>query len=101
MSLQQLLDQETARVIREGRQAKELLNNQVFSSILNELSSQYIVDITESQAHESKTREDRYLRIQVLKDIATTLTHRVALGERAEAEITATNDPDNEETYTP
>lgn len=101
MSLQSLVDQETARVIREGRQARELLNNQVFSSILNELSSQYIVDITESQPHESKTREDRYLRIQVLKDIANSLTTRVALGERAEAEITATDDPDNEETYTP
>lgn len=91
------IDQETARVIREGREARDLLANNTFVGVLNELSDQYLQEIIGSQPHESKTREDRYLRIQVLKDVATILTNRVALAERAEAEI-ANDDPDTEET---
>lgn len=92
-----MLDQETLRLIREGREAKELLANSVFVGVLNELSDLYLQEIIGSQPHETKTREDRYLRIQVLRDIATVLNNRVALAERAEAEI-ANDDPDTEET---
>lgn len=95
--MEHLIDQETARIIREGREARDLLGNTVFAGVLNELSDLYLQEIIGSQAHETKTREDRYLRIQVLKDIVNVLTNRVALAERAEAEIAAT-DPDTEET---
>lgn len=95
--MEHLIDQETARVIREGREAKDLLANHTFVQILNSLSDQYLGEIIGSQPHEAKTREDRYLRIQVLRDIANELNNRVALAERAEAEIAA-SDPDTEET---
>ncbi len=95
--MEQLIDQETLRVIREGREARELLTNQTFTAVMNELSGQYLQEIIGSQPHEVKTREDRYLRIQVLKDVTNVLINRVALAERAEAEIANADDPDTEE----
>jgi hypothetical protein len=95
--MEHLIDQETAMILREGMEARDLLANKTFVALLNQLSDQYLAEIVGSQAHETKTREDRYLRIQVLKELAHTLNTRVALAERAEAEI-ADYDPDTEET---
>lgn len=93
------IDTETARIIRAGREAQDLLGSPTFVGVLNELSDTYLREIIDSAAHESRTREDRYLRIQVLRDITNTLTNRVALAERAALNAERSDDdPDTEET---
>jgi hypothetical protein len=93
------IDTETARTIRAGREAQDLLGSPTFVGVLNELSDLYLREIIDTAPHETKTREDRYLRIQVLRDITTVLTNRVALAEREQMNAeTATYDPDTEET---
>lgn len=92
------LDETTQAVLRLGSEASDLLVNPAFVALLNEMSAAYLRDIVDTQAHETRTREDRYLRIKVLQDITTELNQRVAAAERAEALIRDAYDPDTEET---
>jgi hypothetical protein len=87
-----------ANILREGYEARELLENPVFVSVMNKLSQDYLGEIINSQPHETKTREDRYLRIQVLRDISDLLQTKVALAEREQMALDS-DDPDIQENF--
>jgi hypothetical protein len=87
-----------SKILREGREARELLENPVFVAVMNDLSQGYLGEIINSQPHETKTREDRYLRIQVLRDLTDLLQTKVALAEREQMALDS-DDPDTQETY--
>ena len=80
--------------LREGEAAADLARNPAFTEVLNFLSNLYLHELIESQPHETRTREERYLRIQVLRDIPKTLQARI---DHASLVRFETSPPDNEE----
>jgi hypothetical protein len=80
----QLLDE-----LREGKDAKNLANNPIWKSVIEELETYYISSIRSGSWFKKRAREENCRRLQVLDDLVTVINNKITTGEEAQKRLEA------------
>lgn len=70
------------QTLLRGNAAEELLQNEGFITVVNELYQQYTSDITGSALGDTQLREQRFFQLRALQDITAELTGWVSLRDQ-------------------
>lgn len=60
--------------LARGTAAEQLLANEAFITVMNELYNQYFAEITESPVDAKEMRENRFFQLHSLKNLTSELT---------------------------
>lgn len=77
------------RDVDKAAKVKALLDNEVFSAVLDELETDYVNAWRATQSHQFEARETMWHAIQALADVRAKLQRAVDNGIVAEAELKA------------
>lgn len=69
-------------ILLRGNAADELLQNEGFATVVNELYNQYTSDITGSDLGQTVLREQRFYQLRALQDIAAELKGWVSIRDQ-------------------
>lgn len=72
-------DPKEEQLVREGEQAEQLLNNEIFATVTNKLVEQAFQSFVNSKPEETKEREKLFYQYRGLVDIHQTLQQSVAV----------------------
>lgn len=87
---------QTEIIILRGKAAKELLANEAFMAVSNELVNGYLAQLVQTKAEEKTVRESLYAHVRAVQDIVGLLNNWAAAGEQAQAKLDAENEEDEE-----
>lgn len=85
------MDQTEIHIMR-GNAAKELLGNEAFMAVTNELVNGYLAQMVNTKHDEPTLRESLYCQIRAAQDIVGLLNQWVSIGEQAKASLEASEE---------
>ncbi len=70
------------KLIAQGNAAYELLNNETFTSVVNDLIQQYLAFAMQTKPNEQELREQAYYQSRGLQEIVGYLNQQVAVRDQ-------------------